>query len=131
MIRDDFVLLVRKLWAYQLFSVEMTKWKFTLKAIFGVWRWVVDEVRGEYAPVSASQSIYSSRRLWHRPRARLALCPRITMDVRAIGNELQFVNGGKFERVLDFRPTIMKSERITRNMLKNSFSPCKIMIICG
>lgn len=39
------------------------------------------------------------------------------MDVHAIGNELQFVNGGKFERVLDFTPNIMKLLQISQSNL--------------
>ena len=83
-----------------------------LKDHFVCWEGVVDRSDDRLCSCCLQRGIYSNSKLWHPgSSSRFVLCVRFTMDVRAIGNELQFVNGGKFERVLDFWPTIMKGDK--------------------
>lgn len=81
--------------------------KFTLKAIFVPFE-LLSLLKWDYAPVLFDKVYIVAVYCDIGSSSRFVLCVRFTMDVHAIGNEIQFVNGGKFECALEFWPTIMK-----------------------
>lgn len=115
------------------FIIDLFQMRFTLKAMVCCCWWFADESRCEYDPVRVQRGIYSSPRLWHRAKFAFSIVPAHHYGCARNWNELQFVNGGKFEHVLDFRPTIMKLERINWNSCRLLFYVkwCKFQLTTG